>query len=341
VADDSTLRASGAGDIPTAWATATPDGQAEWLELSYAEPVVAKSIQVHETCSPGAVVRITAFGPDGKEVEAWRDPAGAPRPDATGQARRVLDAPVSLNFPGNRVKLYIDSPNVPGWNEIDAVGLIDAAGQAHWAAGATASSVYGSYGSGGTSGGAEALAAPYAGLLEAAAPAPAPPTSPTGRVLVLTSSSSLTASVGSPGPPALLRAYGGYGNGGATRVTARAIHLRGWPMLALCCEAPPVAPGSTAPGPPNIPLRPVWPGFLVDTLVFAGLLVPAWWGLTVPRRFLREVGRLRRGCCIACGYDLGYDFPRGCPECGWRRANDRAHLVARTFLPDEEHAAIG
>ena len=40
-----------------------------------------------------------------------------------------------------------------------------------------------------------------------------------------------------------------------------------------------------------------------------------------PRRFIIEVSRMRRGCCVACGYDLGYDFLRGCPECGWRRSN--------------------
>ena len=38
-----------------------------------------------------------------------------------------------------------------------------------------------------------------------------------------------------------------------------------------------------------------------------------------PRRFVREVGRVRSGRCIVCGYDLGYDFIAGCPECGWRR----------------------
>src|SRR3954447_14472836 len=29
------------GDIPTAWASLTPDGQAEWLELDFAWPVIA------------------------------------------------------------------------------------------------------------------------------------------------------------------------------------------------------------------------------------------------------------------------------------------------------------
>jgi hypothetical protein len=54
---------------------------------------------------------------------------------------------------------------------------------------------------------------------------------------------------------------------------------------------------------------------MLYALVLAGL----YWALVVPRRFVREVGRMRRGCCVACGYDLGFDFAPGCPECGWRR----------------------
>jgi hypothetical protein len=26
-----------------------------------------------------------------------------------------------------------------------------------------------------------------------------------------------------------------------------------------------------------------------------------------------------RGKCPKCGYNLEFDFERGCPECGWRR----------------------
>jgi hypothetical protein len=66
-------------------------------------------------------------------------------------------------------------------------------------------------------------------------------------------------------------------------------------------------------------LRPVWPGFLVNSVFFAVVLAALYRALTVPRRFVREVGRLRRGRCVACGYDLGFDFAAGCPECGWRR----------------------
>jgi hypothetical protein len=40
------------------------------------------------------------------------------------------------------IKLYLDSVKVAGWNEIDAVGLVDEEGKTHWATSATASSTY-------------------------------------------------------------------------------------------------------------------------------------------------------------------------------------------------------
>src|SRR5262245_13784780 len=73
----------GAGDIVTAWASATPDGQDEWLLMEYAEPVVPTAVLVHETYNPGALVRVTAFRLDGEEVEVWKGkdptPVGAGR----------------------------------------------------------------------------------------------------------------------------------------------------------------------------------------------------------------------------------------------------------------------
>ena len=59
-----------------------------------------------------------------------------------------------------------------------------------------------------------------------------------------------------------------------------------------------------------LPLRPIWPGFAVNTLFYAAVL---W--LLIPGPFvLRRVIRVRRGLCPACAY------PRGesdvCSECG-------------------------
>ncbi len=155
----------GPGDIVTAWASLTPDGQDEWLLLEYAEPVVPAAVLVHETYNPGALCRVTAFRLNGEEVEVWKgkDPTA---PEAgVGVSEIAIDKP----FKTNRVKLTIDSKAVPGWNEIDAVGLRDGAGKTHWATSAEASSTYAEQG--GAFAGGIAIAVPAPGP----APVPLPP----------------------------------------------------------------------------------------------------------------------------------------------------------------------
>jgi hypothetical protein len=127
-----------AGDIQTAWASQTPDGQDEWLMLEYDKPVVPTAVLVHETYNPGALVRVTVFKLDGTEVEVWK---GAD-PTAAGTDKGVSEIPVKVNFKVARVKIYLDSRSVAGWNEIDAVGLRDQAKKMHWAVAAHASSTY-------------------------------------------------------------------------------------------------------------------------------------------------------------------------------------------------------
>jgi hypothetical protein len=127
-----------AGDITTAWASLTPDGQQEWLLLEYAEPVAASAVLVYETFNPGALVRVTVFRLDGEEVEVWK----GKDPSAPGTLKGISEVRFRVDFKTSRVKLYLDSPAVAGWNEIDAVGLRDGSGKVHWATSAAASSTY-------------------------------------------------------------------------------------------------------------------------------------------------------------------------------------------------------
>ncbi len=127
-----------AGDHPTAWASQTPDGQAEWLELEYDQAIQPARIEVYETYNPGALHRITLFTSN-REVEAW----SGTDPTAPGESAGISRVDVNASEPVQKVRLYLDSPSVAGWNEIDAVGLVDADGRRHWAARATASSTYG------------------------------------------------------------------------------------------------------------------------------------------------------------------------------------------------------
>lgn len=126
------------GDIGTAWASRTPDDQPEWLELTYDAAVRPSAILVYETYNPGALSRVTAYDANGKEVELW----SGSDPTPVGKEKGISVVPVQPEFDLTRIRLHFDSPNVPGWNEIDAVGLLDDKGVMHWATSATASSTY-------------------------------------------------------------------------------------------------------------------------------------------------------------------------------------------------------
>ncbi|MDB6032050.1 MAG: blaR0 [Verrucomicrobiales bacterium] len=125
-----------AGDNASAWAPRTPHSGLQWLQLEFEKAVDLEEVRVRETFNPGAVCKITAIDGNGKEVKIWE---GVELPTA---------APAEMSFPAacrtqtDRVKIYLDTNRVAGWNEIDAVELVARDGTRQWAIDATASSSY-------------------------------------------------------------------------------------------------------------------------------------------------------------------------------------------------------
>ncbi len=126
------------GDIQTAWASLTQDGQDEWLMLIYEKAVIPAQIRIFETFNPGAVVRVSIFTEDGREVTAWQGKDTVEANEGFG----VAEIPLNVDVRTNRVKIYLDSTGVRGWNEIDAVELIGKDKTRQWASSASSSTTY-------------------------------------------------------------------------------------------------------------------------------------------------------------------------------------------------------
>ena len=126
-----------AGDFQTAWASLLPDGGPEWLEVEFPKSVVIGEVRIRETFNPGAISKITAFLNSREEVLLWEGEANA-MPAPADMAVKPNSGILS-----NRIKIYLDTTRVQGWNEIDAVELIGEDGSRQWATNAKASSFYG------------------------------------------------------------------------------------------------------------------------------------------------------------------------------------------------------
>jgi hypothetical protein len=108
------------GDDPRAWASNSPDGQQEFLDLSYATPQPISFVNVYETYAPDALKKVSVKDPStGSFVQVW---SGAAAPAAPVASIRTITFP-ETRFAVSEVKLEFDSPAVPDWNEIDAVGI--------------------------------------------------------------------------------------------------------------------------------------------------------------------------------------------------------------------------
>lgn len=136
------------GDVATAWATRRADGPPEWLLLDYDTPVNPTRIVVYETYNPGAVVAVWVLPPGSgassvNEAQLyWSGPVRTNVTSAINVFQIVTtNSAIGSQFVTSRVLLILDNM-VNGWNEIDAVGLVDQSGVTRWALSAAASSSY-------------------------------------------------------------------------------------------------------------------------------------------------------------------------------------------------------
>ena len=122
----------GIGETSLAWAPATANAGAEWLEVAYDRPVTTRQIDIHFTQIPDTFVGLD-IGTDSGTAPAYEivraeSEAGAPI------VRAVLAEAADIRS----VRVHLDT-SVPGWPQIDAVGLTAPDGSAVWATSARAS----------------------------------------------------------------------------------------------------------------------------------------------------------------------------------------------------------
>jgi tetratricopeptide (TPR) repeat protein len=111
------------GDRRQAWTTRSQNVGETWLELAY-EPAVerATGVRVFQNFNPGALIRIELITPDGSAATVWTGP------DTTSYVARQIGI-FQTRFPPSekpvaKVKLTLDTARLPGWKQIDAVGVL-------------------------------------------------------------------------------------------------------------------------------------------------------------------------------------------------------------------------
>ncbi|MBV6644190.1 MAG: hypothetical protein KI790_02000, partial [Cyclobacteriaceae bacterium] len=110
------------GDLSNAWTSSSEDGSREYLELSFGCAHTANEVWIYETFNPGAVDTVYVQDPSSGLWEiVWSDSAVA-QPKETRIFKAVFP---ETSFAVSEVRIAFNNPAVPGWNEIDAVAIVN------------------------------------------------------------------------------------------------------------------------------------------------------------------------------------------------------------------------
>jgi hypothetical protein len=127
------------GDQSTAWASRATNSPNEWVIVEFLWSSNVAKVEIVETYNPGAVRRVCSVSATGHETELWK--GVDPTPVTAAMGRSII--PIPQGTWTRRIKIYLDSAAVPGWNEIDAIALHDRDGTFQWANNAWASTSFG------------------------------------------------------------------------------------------------------------------------------------------------------------------------------------------------------
>ncbi|MEQ1585691.1 MAG: hypothetical protein ABL895_07435 [Cyclobacteriaceae bacterium] len=107
------------GDYSNAWASLSDDEQREYLELGFDTLQTVKTIQIYETWNPGAVDSVFLRDASSKKWNlVYAKPAVKNLPE---KSRIFTFYLIETHYFTDAIRIAINSPVIPGWNEIDAV----------------------------------------------------------------------------------------------------------------------------------------------------------------------------------------------------------------------------
>jgi hypothetical protein len=113
----------GSGDNANAWASQGADDRDEWLEVGFERAGRISAVEIFETFNPGAIDRVELITATGKTILARLDQLG----DIGGlhaPAMKRIATTACTSEPIVAVRVHVGSTRVPGWNEIDAIGVV-------------------------------------------------------------------------------------------------------------------------------------------------------------------------------------------------------------------------
>ncbi len=109
------------GDFTNAWASLKADDNREFLVLGLDTPQTARTIEIFETFNPGAIDTVFIRNAD---TGTWKKIYSKPAVSNLPEESRIFSIFLQeTTFLVDAIRIAINSPEVEGWNEIDAVAI--------------------------------------------------------------------------------------------------------------------------------------------------------------------------------------------------------------------------
>ncbi|GAB4400085.1 MAG: hypothetical protein OHK0053_21240 [Microscillaceae bacterium] len=110
------------GQSQCAWSPKSPDNpMGEWIKVGFDEPMAIEQVVVAENYNPGAITQILVYDLDDKEHLVYKNFNVGP----LSIEGRMFPIFVKTDFMVQAVKVILSTSKVPGYNQIDAIGISD------------------------------------------------------------------------------------------------------------------------------------------------------------------------------------------------------------------------